>query len=118
MRRRVAVDALGGDHPPEEIVAGAVAAANEGVEPVIFGPAELDTHGLAHVVTSEMVEMDDKPAEVVRLKPDSSLVRAVRAVGDGDADAVVRPGTRVRCSQRACSTCAGSQVCSGPGSRS
>ena len=92
MRRRVAVDALGGDHPPEEIVAGAVAAAKEGVEPVIFGPADLDTHGLPHVVTSETVEMDDKPAEVVRLKPDSSLVRAVRAVGDGDADAVVSAG--------------------------
>ena len=36
--------------------------------------------------------MDDKPAEVVRGKPDSSLVRAVRAVGDGDADAVVSAG--------------------------
>ena len=92
MRRRVAVDALGGDHPPEEIIAGAVVAARDGVEPVIFGPADLDTHGLEHVVTSEMVEMDDKPAEVVRLKPDSSLVRSVRAVGDGDADAVVSAG--------------------------
>jgi glycerol-3-phosphate acyltransferase PlsX len=92
VRRRVAVDALGGDHPPEEIVAGAVVAAKEGVEPVIFGPAELDTHGLPHVVTSETVEMDDKPAEVVRNKPDSSLVRAVRAVGDGDVDAVVSAG--------------------------
>ena len=36
--------------------------------------------------------MDDKPAEAVRNKPDSSLVRAVRAVGDGDADAVVSAG--------------------------
>ena len=86
------MDALGGDHPPDEIVAGAVAAATEGVEPVIFGPGDLDTHGLPHVVTTETVEMDDKPAEVVRLKPDSSLVRAVRAVGDGDADAVVSAG--------------------------
>jgi glycerol-3-phosphate acyltransferase PlsX len=92
VRRRVAVDALGGDHPPEEIVAGAVVAAKEGVEPVIFGPAGLDTHGLEHVVTSEVVEMDDKPAEIVRSKPDSSLVRAVLAVGKGDADAVVSAG--------------------------
>ena len=92
MRRRVAVDALGGDRTPDEIVAGAVVAAKQGIEPVIFGPAALDTHGLAHVVTSEMVEMDDKPAEAVRTKPDSSLVRAVRAVGDGDADAVVSAG--------------------------
>ena len=36
--------------------------------------------------------MDDKPAEAVRAKPDSSLVRAVRAVGDGEADAVVSAG--------------------------
>ena len=62
------------------------------IEPVIFGPADLDTHGLEHVVTSEIVEMDDKPAEAVRGKPDSSLVRAVRAVGDGEADAVVSAG--------------------------
>jgi glycerol-3-phosphate acyltransferase PlsX len=36
--------------------------------------------------------MDDKPAEAVRAKPESSLVRAVRAVGDGEADAVVSAG--------------------------
>ena len=36
--------------------------------------------------------MDDKPADAVRNKQDSSLVRAVRAVGDGDADAVVSAG--------------------------
>ena len=86
------MDALGGDRTPDEIVAGAVVAAKEGIEPIIFGPADLDPHGLEHVVTSEMVEMDDKPAEAVRNKPDSSLVRAVRAVAEGDADAVVSAG--------------------------
>ena len=92
MRVRVAVDALGGDREPAEIVAGALAAVTPEVEPIIYGPADLDTHGLAHVITSGMVEMDDKPADAVRNKPDSSLVRAVRAVGDGDADAVVSAG--------------------------
>ncbi len=92
MRLRVAVDALGGDHPPGEIVDGAVAAATGKIRPVIYGPADLETHGLDHVVTSETVEMDDKPAEAVRGKPDSSLVRAVRAVADGEADAVVSAG--------------------------
>ena len=92
MRLRVAVDALGGDCAPDEIVAGAVAAATAEVTPVVYGPADLETHGLDHVVTSEMVEMDDKPAEAVRGKPDSSLVRAVRAVADGEADAVVSAG--------------------------
>ncbi len=92
MRLRVAVDALGGDCPPDEIVAGAVAAATVEITPVVYGPADLETHGLDHVVTSETVEMDDKPAEAVRGKPDSSLVRAVRAVAEGEADAVVSAG--------------------------
>ena len=92
MRVRVAVDALGGDREPEEIVAGALAAAAHDVRPIIYGPADLDTHGLDHVVTQGMVEMDDKPADAVRNKQDSSLVRAVRAVGDGHADAVVSAG--------------------------
>ena len=92
MRLRVAVDALGGDCSPDEIVAGAVTAATAEINPVVYGPTELETHGLEHVVTSEIVEMDDKPAEAARGKPDSSLVRAVRAVADGEADAVVSAG--------------------------
>jgi glycerol-3-phosphate acyltransferase PlsX len=86
------VDALGGDRSPDEIVAGALAAARAGIVPVLYGPEGLETHGLEHVVASDAVAMDDKPAEAVRGKPDSSLVRAVRAVGDGEADAVVSAG--------------------------
>jgi len=89
---RVAVDGLGGDRAPEEIVAGARDAASPTIEPVVYGPAGLEAAPLAHVVTDGGVSMDDKPVEAVRAKPDSSLVRAVRAVGDGDADAVVCAG--------------------------
>jgi glycerol-3-phosphate acyltransferase PlsX len=89
---RVAVDALGGDRAPEEVVAGALAAASDGVEPILYGPAGLDTGGLALVETTQSVGMDEKPAEVVRAKQDSSLVRACRAVGDGEADAVISAG--------------------------
>ena len=89
---RVAVDALGGDHAPEEIVAGALAAASATIQPVLFGPSGLATGGLELIETDGEVEMHEKPAEVVRAKPDSSLVRAVRAVADGDADAVVSAG--------------------------
>ena len=92
MTVRVAVDALGGDHAPDEVVAGAVAARSETLEPVLFGPAGLDAQGLDLVVCSEAIGMGEKPAEAVRGKPDSSLVRAVRAVGDGEADAVVSAG--------------------------
>ena len=89
---RVAVDALGGDHGPTEIVAGAREAASAEIVPVVFGPAELDTLGLEHVVTDGVIEMDDKPADAVRAKPDASLVRAARAVGEGFADVVVSAG--------------------------
>jgi glycerol-3-phosphate acyltransferase PlsX len=89
---RVAVDALGGDKAPTEVVLGALDAAADGIEVTLYGPAGLDTHGLPLVVAPDRIEMADKPAEAVRAKPDSSLVAAVRAVGAGDADAVVSAG--------------------------
>jgi glycerol-3-phosphate acyltransferase PlsX len=89
---RVAVDALGGDRAPDEIVAGALEARSQAVEPVVFGPEHLDAMGLEHVVTSGEIGMEEKPADAVRQKPDSSLVAACRAVGDGDAAAVVSAG--------------------------
>jgi glycerol-3-phosphate acyltransferase PlsX len=89
---RVAVDALGGDKAPTEVVLGALDAAADGIEVTLYGPAGLDTHGLPLVVAPDRIEMADKPAEAVRAKPDSSLVAAVRAGGAGDADAVVSAG--------------------------
>ena len=92
MAVRVAVDAMGGDRGPEEVVAGALAAAADGIVPVLFGPSTLDTGGLDHVIADAVIAMDEKPAEAVRAKPDSSLVAACRAVGAGEADAVVSAG--------------------------
>ncbi|HSS73161.1 MAG TPA: phosphate acyltransferase PlsX [Gaiellaceae bacterium] len=92
MTARVAVDAMGGDRGPDEVVAGALAAAADGIVPVLYGPASLDACGLEHVAAEQVIAMDDKPAEAVRAKPDSSLVAACRAVGDGRADAVVSAG--------------------------
>jgi glycerol-3-phosphate acyltransferase PlsX len=89
---RIAVDALGGDRAPEEIVAGAVDAASPAIRPILFGPADLDAQGLELVPTDGAIEMHEKPAEAVRGKPGSSLVRAVRAVADGEADAVLSAG--------------------------
>jgi glycerol-3-phosphate acyltransferase PlsX len=89
---RVAVDALGGDKAPTEVVLGALDAAADGIEVTLYGPAGLDNHGLPLVVAPDRIEMADKPAEAVRAKPDSSLVAAVRAVGAGEADAVVSAG--------------------------
>jgi glycerol-3-phosphate acyltransferase PlsX len=92
MTVRIAVDALGGDRGPEAIVEGAVEAAENGVVPILFGPSGLDTHGLELVPTTQAIAMDEKPAEAVRSKPDSSLVAACRAVGEGRAEAVVSAG--------------------------
>jgi glycerol-3-phosphate acyltransferase PlsX len=89
---RVAVDALGGDRAPEEVIVGAVAVRSAEIEPILFGPAGLDAQGLQLVETTQAIAMDEKPAESVRAKPDSSLVAACRAVGAGEADVVVSAG--------------------------
>ena len=89
---RVAIDALGGDNAPDEVILGAFDAAADGIAVTLFGPADLETHGLPLVEAPDRIEMADKPAEAVRAKPDSSLVAAVRAVADGDADCVVSAG--------------------------
>lgn len=89
---RVAVDVMGSDRGPEEILAGAVEAGSETIEPIIVGPPGLDTRGLQLIEAADVIEMEDKPTEAVRAKGNSSLVVACRAVGDGRADAVVSPG--------------------------
>jgi phosphate acyltransferase len=89
---RIAVDAMGGDRGPAEVVAGALEAAGDGLIPILYGSAGIDPKGLELRETQGVVEMDDKPAEAVRGKPDSSLVSAVRAVAEGEADAVVSAG--------------------------
>jgi glycerol-3-phosphate acyltransferase PlsX len=83
---------MGGDRGPDEIVAGALAARTDGLTPVLFGDASVDAHGLELVATEGVVDMHDKPGQVVRAKPNSSMVRAVRAVHEGAADAVVSAG--------------------------
>lgn len=90
---RVAVDAMGGDDAPDEIVAGAARAASAAVQPVLFGPAGLDTLGLELVEAADTIEMEDHPVDAVRAKPGSSLVSAVRAVAAGEADTVVSAGS-------------------------
>ncbi|MGH9082907.1 MAG: phosphate acyltransferase PlsX [Acidimicrobiales bacterium] len=91
----VAVDAMGGDKAPGEIVAGARRAAEEGGIPVVLvGPPDLvgDTGGLDLVACTEVIAMHDDPAPAVRRKKDSSLVRAAELVRDGRASAMVSAG--------------------------
>ena len=83
---------MGGDRAPGEVVSGALDAAADGIEVVLFGRAGIDTGGLPLVETTEVIEMDEKPAEAVRAKPGSSLVAAHVAVAEHRADAVVSAG--------------------------
>src|SRR4051794_9283341 len=90
----IAVDAMGGDNAPAEIVAGARQAAEElGLPVVLVGqPEGIDAGGLEVIPASEVIGMRDDPAQGVRRKKDSSLVRAAEAVRDGKAAAMVSAG--------------------------
>jgi len=92
---RVAVDAMGGDRAPQEIVAGALLAASDTVEPVLYGRRELLeplAEGLEIVHADDVVAMDEKPSDAAREKRASSMFAACRAVGEDEAQAVVSAG--------------------------
>lgn len=91
----IAVDAMGGDNAPGEIVKGArVASEQLGIPVVLVGrPADLtDTGDLEVIAASEVIPMDAEPGSSVRTMKDSSLVRAAEAVRDGRASASVSAG--------------------------
>jgi len=98
----IAIDAMGGDRAPAEIVAGALAAVEAcDVDVLLVGPSDIlrthlpDARVPARVElldASEVVGMDEEPAAAVRTKKDSSIVRAAEAVRDGRAAAMVGAG--------------------------
>ena len=90
---RIAVDAMGGDHAPAEIVKGAAQAAVEyGIDIALVGiPASvqplLESHPRLQIVPcTQVVAMDEHPAQAVRNKPDSSIAVCARLCKDGRAD--------------------------------
>jgi glycerol-3-phosphate acyltransferase PlsX len=100
----IAVDAMGGDHAPTEIVRGALRAFNEhGIAVTLVGrreviEAELRATGpttpdaITVVDAREVIEMHEHPANAVRAKRDSSLVSSCALVAGGQAGAVVSAG--------------------------
>jgi len=92
----IAVDAMGGDRSPGEIVEGAKLAAAAGIPIVLVGPPDLagrvDIGDLPLITASEVIAMDEDPAGGVRRKKDSTLVRAAEAVRDGTASAMISAG--------------------------
>ena len=82
---RIAVDAMGGDHAPAEIVKGAAQAAEEyGVDISLVGLPHvvhplLDSHPRLQLVPcTQVIAMDEHPAQAVRNKPDSSIAVCAR----------------------------------------
>lgn len=101
----VAVDAMGGDNAPGEIVKGAVEAINEdkrvkvflvGREPVITEELKKYTYDAAQleiVHAEEVIETAEPPVMAIRKKKDSSLVKSMYMVKDGTCDALVTAGS-------------------------
>lgn len=100
----IAVDAMGGDFAPRAIVRGVFQAARLGVASILFGDApslelllsECDSGWrslpISIVHCSEVIEMGDAPSRMVLKKKNSSLVCAMQAVANGEADAVLSAG--------------------------
>lgn len=102
---KVALDIMGGDNAPEEIVKGAVLALNEkdnlyiyavGKEDVVkqeFAKHTYDTSRLEIVDATEVIETSEPPVMAIRKKKDSSIVKAMNMVKDKTCDAVVSAGS-------------------------
>jgi len=103
MAYKIAVDAMGGDYAPQEIVKGVVQALR--TEPtlnvLLVGDEhairrELDINGydkeLEIIHTDEFITMDDSPKKALEEKPNASINLAMKAINNGRADALVSAG--------------------------
>lgn len=102
---RIALDAMGGDNAPKEIVKGAIDAVNErkdikvflvGLEDVLrqeLSQYTYEKEQIEVVHASEVIEMAESPVLAIRRKKDSSIVVALNMVKRGEADAFVSAGS-------------------------
>lgn len=105
IKTKIAVDCMGGDNAPVEIVKGAIQAANSnpnvelkllGIEEVVKNELTKYTYNEAQVEVihaSEVIETAESPVNAIRTKTDSSLVKCMRMVRAGEADAMVTAGS-------------------------
>ena len=101
----VAVDAMGGDNAPVEIIKGAVDAINSNENVIIklvgleekvneeLSKYEYDKERLTVVGATEVIATEEPPVRAIKSKKDSSLVIAMKMVKDGEADALVTAGS-------------------------
>lgn len=102
-RARIAVDAMGGDYAPNEIIAGAIRASEElDVEILLAGdPSQLASYLQHHPTNAQKIEiiaadgaitMEEEPLTGIRRKPNASINVAMDLVKQGRAEAVVSAG--------------------------
>jgi glycerol-3-phosphate acyltransferase PlsX len=101
---RIAVDAMGGDHAPHEIVKGCVRAAGllSDIELIMVGDQEVledelqrcswSGEGIRIHHAGQVIEMNEHPALALRKKKDSSIMVSTMLVKTGQAEAVVSCG--------------------------
>lgn len=101
---KIAIDVMGGDHAPTEIIAGAVEWAKKSDDELLLtGKEDLIAETLQnytyladqiHIISaSQVIEMDESPAVAMRKKKDASIVVATHLVKEGRADAVLSCGS-------------------------
>ncbi|MFC1478227.1 phosphate acyltransferase PlsX [Candidatus Margulisiibacteriota bacterium] len=99
---KIAVDAMGGDHAPQEVVKGAIAAVNElGIDVILVGNQEIITSELKKnnfqknisiVHASQVIQMGESPVTAIKTKKDSSINVGLQLVKDGSADGFISAG--------------------------
>jgi glycerol-3-phosphate acyltransferase PlsX len=97
----IAVDAMGGDQAPHAIVQGAIAAARHGIPILLIGqqeaitphlPSDWHTLPIKLEFCTDAILMEEDPSRAIRTKPNSSIVKGMRAVAQGTATAFFSAG--------------------------
>ncbi|RWR14091.1 phosphate acyltransferase PlsX [Siminovitchia fortis] len=97
---KIAIDAMGGDHAPKEIILGVNKAARDFSDTgfVLYGDQEQirkhlqPSERVTIVHTDEVISPTDEPVRAVRRKKEASMVKMAQAVADGEADACISAG--------------------------
>ena len=94
----IAVDAMGGDSAPGEIVKGAIKAKNLGIDVILCGDKNLidpflEDSKIPVLHYPEVISMEDDPARAIRSKKNSSIVGAMQLVKENKASAVFSAGS-------------------------
>lgn len=97
---KLAIDAMGGDHAPKEVILGVNRAikAFPDIKAVLFGKKDaitpfLETNDRVQIVhTDELIEATDEPVRAIKRKKQASMVLMAKAVADGEADACISAG--------------------------